>query len=320
RHGWDVQAEWICHGPGVVPALGIIIDTFTQPGDRVVVQPPVYYPFFRLLRQRQRQIVHNPLRWTGTRYEMDLADLERHFAEGVRMLILCSPHNPVGRVWTRDELMALGELCDRYDVLVVADEIHGDLVYAPHRHTPFASLSERLAARTLTCVAPSKTFNLAGLHTSCVIASAPSLRQRYEEALQTLSLGSINVFGLTATEAAYRHGGPWLAALLRYLEGNVDYLQAFLQNQVPEVRMVRPEGTYLVWLDCQGLGFTDDAALHQFWLKEAKLALDPGDIFGPGGEGFMRINIGCPRVLLEEALHRLAAAVANRRASTGQSR
>ncbi|SFU51463.1 MalY/PatB family protein [Alicyclobacillus macrosporangiidus] len=315
RHGWSVDPAWICHAPGVVPAIGFLIDALTEPGDRVIVQPPVYYPFYRLLRQRDRQIVYNPLRCVNGRYEMDYDDLEARLAEGAKMLLLCSPHNPVGRVWSADELRRLGALCQRYGVLVVADEIHGDLVYRPHVHTPYASLGEAFAAQSVTCVAPSKTFNLAGLHTASVIIPNPELRRRYQEVIARAAVGSVNVFGLTATEAAYREGGPWLEALLSYLEGNLDLLTSFVAERMPELKVIRPEGTYLAWIDCRGLGISDPQALQAFWLREAKVAFDQGYIFGPGGEGFVRINVGCPRVQLKACLERMADAVERHRAA-----
>ncbi|MCL6517580.1 MalY/PatB family protein [Alicyclobacillus sp.] len=317
RHGWRVEPEWICHAPGVVPAIGFLIDALTEPGDRVVVQPPVYYPFYRLLQQRDRQIVHNPLRLRDGRYEMDYDDLERRLRDGARMLILCSPHNPVGRVWTEPELRRLGELCQHYGVLVVADEIHGDLVYAPHVHTPYASLGEAFKLHSVTCVAPSKTFNLAGLHTASVIIPDPEVRRRYLDAIGRAAVGSANVFGIAATEAAYREGGPWLDALLAYLEGNLDLLQSFVAERMPELVVHRPEGTYLAWVDCRGLGIADPQALQAFWLTEARVAFDQGYIFGPGGEGFVRINVGCPRAQLVECLERMASAVERRRAGRG---
>jgi cysteine-S-conjugate beta-lyase len=311
RHGWDVHHNWLARSPGVVPALSLCVTAFTQPGDKIVVQPPVYYPFFWAVENNGRRLVRNPLAFEDGRFRMDLDDLEQKIDSRTRMLILCSPHNPVGRVWTREELERLGDICVRHDLLVVSDEIHMDLVYSSHRHVPFASLSSALAERTITCLAPSKTFNIAGLTTSLVVASNPSLLSRYNAALMASGLGIANLFGTVALEAAYRGGAEWLDQLLEYLGGNVALAEEFIAERIPPLRFVRPEGTYLALIDCRDLNF-GQAALDEFFLRTARVYFDSGPMFGEECTGFERINFGCPRALLREALERMERAVAGR--------
>ncbi len=309
RHGWPVEPDWIVTTPGVVPALNMLVRTFVAPGQKVVVQPPVYYPFYTAIANNAAETVRNPLVYADGRYSMDYAGLEALLAEpDVAMLILSSPHNPVGRVWTPDELRRLGELCLVHDVLVVADEIHGDLIYPGQRFTPWAALGEDLAANAVVCTAPSKTFNLAGLATSNIIITNPELRVRFERTLNSNGLHGINTFGMVALEAAYRDGEEWLAQVMDYIAGNLRYLQDYLAAHLPQISVVEPEGTYLVWLDCRGLGLGKDE-LEQLMLGEARVFLDEGYVFGPEGEGFERINIACPRSILVEALDRIKTAV-----------
>ncbi|WAH44224.1 pyridoxal phosphate-dependent aminotransferase [Alicyclobacillus fastidiosus] len=307
RHGWTVEREWIASATGVVPALTVIVQAFTQEGDGVLIQPPVYYPFKRVIRAWGRNVVENPLVYRNGHYEIDFDDLEEK-AKEARVMFLCSPHNPVGRVWREDELRRIGEICLRHQVLVVADEIHADLVYSGFHHTPFASLSEQFAAASITCAAPSKTFNLAGLNTAYVVVPNAALKSRYELMLAKASMASVNVFGAHALAAAYREGGPWLDALMDYLEGNLRYLKDFVGRHIPELKVIEPQGTYLVWVDCRALGF-ERAALDHFFVHEAGLALDEGHLFGEEGVGFQRINIACPRSVLEQGLQQLNEAV-----------
>lgn len=309
RHGWTIEPEWIVPTPGVVPALNMLVRTFAGPGQRVIIQPPVYYPFYTAISNNGAELARNPLRYADGRYTMDFADLEAQLSQpGVAMLILCSPHNPVGRVWTPEELRRLGELCLAHDVLVVADEIHGDLIYPGRRFTPYATLDEQFAANAVVCTAPSKTFNLAGLATSNIIISNPELRVRFERTLNNNGLHGVNTFGMVAMEAAYAHGEEWLAQVMDYIGGNLRFLRDFMAQHLPQIHVVEPEGTYLVWLDCRRLGL-DKAALERLMLDEARVFLDEGYIFGPEGEGFERINIACPRSILIEALQRIKAAV-----------
>ena len=308
RHGFTVLAEWLQHSPGVVAGLSLIVHTFSMPGDKIIVQPPVYYPFSRVIAGLGRTIVENPLLFDGTRYEMDFEDLEAKAAAGAKMIILCSPHNPVGRVWTPDELQKLGEICLRHNVLVVSDEIHSDLLFLGVRHTPFASLSESFAQNSITCIAPSKTFNLAGLATSVIIIPNADLGARYAATMDQFHLNGANTFGATALQAAYTHGDAWVDDLRAYLQGNLDYMTQFMEERIPEIKVIKPEGTYLVWIDCRALGL-DDKALDAFFLERAKMALDEGHIFGTGGSGFQRVNLACTRATLEKAMNSLQSAV-----------
>lgn len=308
RHDFTVEKEWLVFCPGIVPALSMIVEAFTDPGDKIIIQPPVYYPFSNAVKRHKRTLVENPLAFDGKRYTMDFTDLEQKIGPDVKMLILCSPHNPVGRVWTKEELLRLGELCVKHDVLVVADEIHGDLVRKAYRHTPFASLSESFAQQSITCTAPSKTFNLAGLQASHVIIPNERHRRTFKTIMETLAVGLTNSFALPAVEAAYRHGAEWLDQLLDYLEANIQFLTTFCEQNIPQIKVIQPEGTYLVWLDFRSLALTAKE-LEFLMQKKAKVALDEGYIFGTGGEGFERINVACPRSTLEEGLMRITKAV-----------
>jgi len=317
RHGWEVKRDWLSRSPGVVPALSLCISAFTGPGDKIVIQTPVYRPFFSSVENSGRRLIRNSLKFENRRFAMDLDGLESQIDARTRMLILCSPHNPVGRVWTREELERLGKICAARDLLVVSDEIHGDLALEGHRHTPFASISEELASRTVTLLAPSKTFNIAGLSTSVVIASNPKLLGLYEAQMQSLGLTMGNVFGITALEAAYALGREWLEELLVYLKGNVDFAEEFVAGRIPGVRLIRPEGTYLALLDCRDLGL-EQPALNEFFLRKAKVYLDDGTIFGGELAGFERMNLACPRSLLRRALENIETAVKELRSPSGK--
>lgn len=308
RHGWEIRKEWIAFSPGVVPALSMALLAFTQPGDKVVIQPPVYYPFFNVIGGRGRTILENPLIFENGRFSMDLDDLERKLDPSVKVIFLCSPHNPVGRVWARDELERLGRICVENDILIVSDEIHSDIIFSGSRHIPMASISEEIARRTLTCISPSKTFNIAGLSTSAVIIPDPGIRANYQRVVDFLHIDSGNVFGTLALEACYNLGEPWLEELLEYLEGNLDFTEDFLAKNLPGISLVRPEGTYIPLLDCRSLSMTGPE-LQKFLVDRARVALDGGDWFGTGGEGFARINIATPRSLLQEGLERISRAV-----------
>lgn len=312
RHGWKIEREWICHCPGVVSALSFLIDTFTEPGDAVIVQSPVYYPFARAVKNGGRRVLDNPLKLVDGAYRMDLAGLKAQLDDKVKMIFLCSPHNPVGRVWTREELKELADLCLEHHILIVSDEIHADLLFQGAHHTCFGTLGPEVEENLILCNAASKTFNLAGLKTSNIIIPNEKLRKAFTATLNKYNVGSGNVFGLVATEAAYRYGEPWLEELKTYLQGNLDYMLEFMKERLPQIPIIPPEGTYLVWMDFHALGM-EDKELEQFCIKEAKIAFDPGYEFGEGGSGYMRANIACPRVLLKEALENLAKAVEARR-------
>jgi cysteine-S-conjugate beta-lyase len=310
RHGWEIRKEWIHFSPGVVPALNLFVQTFSEPGDRVIVQQPVYYPFMSAIRNNGREITNNPLILEQGRYRMDLVDLEQKARDSrAKLLILCSPHNPVGRVWKESELKQLGDICLANDILVISDEIHCDLVYPGSRHIPFASITDNYLMNSITCLSPSKTFNLAGLQTASLIIAKPEHQDKYRHTVERLGLPWPNLFGCEALTAAYSHGGPWLDALIEYITGNLRFLEEFLKSNMPGVDLIEPEGTYLVWLDFRKLG-VDKEPLKILLRDNAHVALDHGYIFGsPAGDGFERINIACPRKVLEEALTRIEAAI-----------
>lgn len=309
RHDWSgIQRDWICFSPGVVAGFNMTIQAYSHPGDKVILQPPVYYPMKNAIFNNGRQMVENPLKIVNGRYVMDYEDLEKKIDGRTKMIILCSPHNPVGRVWTRSELEQLVEVCERKDIVIVSDEIHLDLILGKIKHTPTAIVSEKAMQRTVTLVAPSKTFNVAGLTNSAVIIPNKKLRDAFLNVLQNNSVGGGNIFGAVAQEAAYAHGEPWLEELLVYLRGNLKYFEDFLAEKIPVLKVYPLEGTYLAWVDCTSLGM-DDASLKEFMLKKAKLWFDEGTMFGSGGSMFMRINIACPRSMLKMALERLEKAV-----------
>ena len=308
RNGWEVKKEWIVFSPGVVPALWHIVRTFCSPGEKVILQSPVYYPFYKVIEDNGCQVINNRLINNGGRYEMNFEELERQAVDSsVKMMILCSPHNPVGRVWTNEELLRVSEICLANDVLLVSDEIHSDLVYRPNVHTPAARLSEELMMNTITCMAPSKTFNLAGVQVSDVIVPDRRLRRRLAGSLKSAGVMP-NVFGLAAQTAAYNEGEEWLEQLLEYLSGNLDFMEKFIASELPEVKFRRPEGTYLAWLDFSGYGFTTEE-LQNRMKNKAGVALDDGYIFGDGGEPCQRINFACPRSVLIKAMERLRKGV-----------
>lgn len=309
RFGWETQRSWLVTTPGVVFAIAIAIRAFTQKGDAILIQQPVYYPFANKVTENDRQLVVNPLVLKNGRYEMDFADMERKIADNhVKMLLLCSPHNPVGRVWTKEELLRVGEICQKYGVLVVSDEIHADFIYAGHTHRVFASVKSEFADFTITCTAPSKTFNLAGLQNSNILIPNRQLRHAYKKELSACGCGGTNCMGMAACQAAYEAGADWLEQLKQYLAGNLAYIRQFLREKLPDIALIEPEGTYLVWLDLRKLGLTEQQQ-RQLIVQDAKLWLDTGTLFGQGGEGFERINIACPRATIEQAMQRLERAV-----------
>ncbi len=308
RHNWTIEKDWITFCPGVVPALHIIVQNFTSPGDKILIQPPVYYPFMSVIEKNGREIAYNPLQFKNGRYTMDFDDLEKKIDPSVKMIILSNPHNPVGRVWTKDELSKLGEICLKHNILVVSDEIHFDLVYKGNVHTPFAAISDEFAENSITCTAPSKTFNLAGLKTSNIIIPNKEYREKFTKAVEDAFISMTNTFGVTALIAAYEEGDEWLDQLMDYLQENLNFLKEYIQTQIPEVKVIEPEATYLVWLDCRQLGL-EAKELEHVIQKQGKVAFDEGYIFGKEGEGFTRINIACPRDLLKEGLKRFSQAV-----------
>lgn len=308
RHGWEIDTGDVCFSPGIVPALNMCVMEFSEPGDRIVVQPPVYFPFFTAVTNHKRELVYNELVKKEGNYEMDFDHLEGLFREGTKLFFLCHPHNPVGRAWTREELERLAGLCIKYGVMVISDEIHSDLLLFGNRHIPFASLGKEVADLTLTCMAPSKTFNLAGLYTSMVIVTNPEVRKRYERILDVVHVGGDNILGQVALEAAYTQGHDWLDQLLGYLEGNYTLLRNRLLEGAPEIGISPLQATYLAWLDFTYLGL-DEQGLREFIIQRARLGLNDGPMFGPGGTHHQRLNIATPSKVLLEGVDRLIAAV-----------
>lgn len=314
RHHLTLQPEWMTCTPGIVFALSIAVRAFTQKGDAVLIQPPVYHPFSRAILRNKRTLVENPLVLKDGHYEMDLEDLEQKVLdEHVKLMILCNPHNPVGRVWTREELTALADICLRHHVYVISDEIHGDFVWQGHEQTPYASISEEACLHSMMCTAPSKTFNLAGMATSNLFIPDPEMRRKFRSELLDVGQENMNRLGLFACRAAYEDGGEWLDQLIGYLAGNLALVRDFCKNRVPQIQLVEPEGTYLAWLDCRELGMTDDE-LMAFFSDDAKVWLDPGTHSGEQGSGFMRFNLGSSRSVIAQALDQIEAAWKKRNA------
>ena len=307
RFGWDIRKEWISFSPGVVAGLTVGIETFSKPGDGVVVMPPVYFPFFDCVKGTKRKMIENPLKLENGRYTFDLEDLKAKIDKNTKLLLLCNPQNPGGMAWTREELTALTNICLDNNIMIIADEIHSDLVYKGHKHIPLASISEDVASNCMISMAPSKTFNVAGLASSLVIIPDKTKFARFERALSIGHLGMGNIFGSIALEAAYTHGDNWLDQMLDYLWNNYLLLEEFINTKLPKVKVMRPEATYLVWLDFTAYGMKNEE-LMKFTMEKAQLALNDGARFGTGGDGWMRINTGCPRSVLEEALNRLEKA------------
>lgn len=308
RHSWTIEKEWICHSPGVVTALSLAVQAFTKPGDKVIVQPPVYYPFMKVTETNDREVVYNPLVNRNGSYEMDFEDLISKIDESVKLLMLCNPHNPGGFVWNKEDLQHLGDICMEHGILVISDEIHSDLVFKKGSHIPFASLSEQFAQNSITCTAPSKTFNLAGLQTSNIIIPNEGLREKFTTETERNSIGMPNSFGPVATEAAYTHGGPWLEDVLEYVEGNLKFVTDYFADNIPALKVLPLEATYLAWIDCTELGMTPEE-LETFFLSKAHVALNQGKAFGPGGEGFVRMNLACSRSIVEKASKQIKDAV-----------
>lgn len=304
RFQWKIEDRWIISTPGVVFALATAVRTYTEPGDGILIQQPVYYPFERVISRNGRVPVISRLIGGTEQYEMDFIDMERKIREqNVKMMILCSPHNPVGRVWKKEELEQLGTLCEKYGVTVVVDEIHCDFVRKGYKHVPFGTL-EPFGKKAVICTAPSKTFNLAGLQASNIIIADPVLRRKFVTELNAQGMFGAGLYGLAACQTAYETGEEWLEQLLDYLEGNYQYIKTYLQEKLPKVRLTELQGTYLIWMDFRAYGYTDQE-LNRIMQKEAKLWLDDGPMFGQGGSGFMRLNLATPKSLVEDAMERL---------------
>jgi cysteine-S-conjugate beta-lyase len=308
RYGWKIDREMISSSPGVVSGVTMLIMALSEPGDKVIVQPPVYFPFFSIVKGSDRKIVENPLILKDGRYCFDFENLEKSIDGNTKLLILCSPHNPGGMVWKSEELKELGSICLKNGITIISDEIHSDLVFKGYRHTPLPLISDELANNCAVCMAPSKTFNIAGLSTAMVIIPNKNLRIKYKKVVHTLHIEGGNIFGNIATEAAYQHGAEWLTQLMDYLDGNYRFLESYISENLPLIKIMKPESTFLVWLDLNAYGLSE-SEMAKILVYNAGVALNPGSRFGTGGEGFFRLNFGCPRSVLEEGLVKIAKAL-----------
>jgi cystathionine beta-lyase len=310
RHGIEIKKEWIVTTDGVVDALKIAILAYSKPGDNVVIQTPVYYPFYNIIKSNGRMIIKNSLKFENRNYSMDFDDLEKKLSlKRTKLFILCNPHNPVGRVWKREELEKLVQLCIKHNVLLLSDEIHSDLVFSPNKHIPIFSISQDIKEGSLTFYAPSKTFNLAGLKASFAVIPNEQLRTEYKNVIESLSSDNLNIFGMVAAKVAYERGEDWLDDLLNYLRANIDYVYDFFNEKLPKVKLQKPEGTYLMWLDFRAYG--DEQKVKDILVNKAKVGLEEGSIFGEEGKGFFRMNIGCPISMLKDACNNIYDAFKN---------
>lgn len=309
RHNWNIKKEWIVYSPGIVTGLNLIVKALNQVGDKIIIQTPVYYPFFRAIENNGFRVLRNPLKFENGKYKMDFEDLEKKLKDKrVKTLILCSPHNPVGRVWTKEELKKLGDLCLENGVTVVSDEIHSDIIYKENEHTTFGAISKDFENNSIVCISASKTFNLAGLRTSSLIIPNKELRRKVINVIESIGNAEPNAFSECASVAAYNNGEQWLSELMDYLKENLNFMKKYISENMPYVKVIEPEGTYLAWLDFSALKM-DPRELHEFILKKAKVWLDEGYIFGDEGNGFERINLACPRSILKEGLERINKAI-----------
>ncbi len=309
RHNWLIEKEWICFSPGIVPALHLCTLAFTRPGDSIIVQPPVYFPFFGAVENHGRNLVFNQLVEKNGIWTMDLDSLASMVNETTKMIIVCNPHNPVGRAWSYEELEKLAAICLEKNILILSDEIHCDLVLPGYLHTPMAKISQKIADITVTCIAPSKTFNLAGLATSSLIIQNPVLRKYFNKKIESLHTGNGNIFGTVASIAAYSGGYQWLNELMEYLDKNVDFVRRYCSELIPEIIPCQPEATYMIWLDCRKFGM-NGKELQDFFVHRAGIGMNEGSTFGPGGEGFMRMNIGANHQTVARAMEQIEKAVA----------
>ena len=310
RHGWKIEKNWIDISPGVVPALSAAVLAYSNPGDEIIVQTPVYFPFFHAIKGNSRVQVHNPLRLTNGRYCMDLEDLKRKITGRTKMIFLCNPHNPGGSVWSKEELLSLASICIDHNILIISDEIHSDLVLYGNKHIPMASLGQEVSDRTVTLMSSSKTFNTAGLAMSINIVSSEKMRKRLNDIMSSFHLNLGNIPGFIAMEAAYEQGDKWVDELIGYLEMNIDYIEEYLSSHIPQITMVKPQGTYLVWLDFRKLGL-ENGQLTDLLINESHLGFSDGILFGEEGRGFYRFNIACPRATIEKALINLKGTIEN---------
>ncbi|MBS4220877.1 pyridoxal phosphate-dependent aminotransferase [Bacillus sp. FJAT-49711] len=307
RHHWDIEPSWLMYSHGVVPSIGTAIQAFTELGDKVLLQSPVYTPFFNMIESNMREVVNSPLVLKNGRYEIDFVDFEEKLKSGVKLFLLCSPHNPSGRVWSKDELVKMAELCREYGVIIVSDEIHADIVAPPHKHIPICSLDPSYSDFIATFMAPSKTFNLAGLQASFIVVQNTDMKKKLADIQKKEGFHTLNTFGIIAMEAAYQHGEKWLDDALAYIKENIEILKMGIEKELPKLEVIEPEGTYLVWVDCRKTGLSEKE-LRERLIEKGGLAVNFGNSYGPGGEGFIRINTACPRSIIEEGIVRLKKA------------
>lgn len=306
RYSWEVNPESFIYTSGIVPTISHMIQAFTEPGDEVIIQTPVYYPFYDVIEKNGRIILKNSLKRVEDQYEMDYDHLESLITEKTKVLLLSHPHNPVGRVWKQEELEKVAQICKKHDLLVISDEIHADLLFDGQKHIPIASINEDMAMRTLTCLAPSKTFNLAGIQASYAVVIDPNKRLKLKQFIQS-TFSSINIFSQAATEAAYRHGEEWLSELMDYIQQNYEFVEQYFKEHMPKIKPIKPEGTYLLWIDFEELGMPEKER-NEWLLHEAKVAFNHGPIFGPEGEHFERMNLACSKDTLAKALKQMKQA------------
>jgi len=308
KQNWKIKREWLSYIPGIVKGIGFVIQCFTKPGDKVIIQPPVYHPFRIVPESMKREVVNNPLKLVNGVYEMDFEQLESVIDEQCKILILCNPHNPGGIVWKKDTLVKLADICAKHNILVISDEIHAEMAYPQFTHHPFATVSDAAANCSITFMAPSKTFNIAGIVTSYSIVPNEKIRQEFYEFLEAGELGDGTIFAYTATEAAYTYGAEWLQQMRMYVMENVRFVDEFFKTKLPKIKVYPPQASFLVWLDCRDLKLSQEDLVHLF-LDKAGILLNDGSMFGPGGEGYMRLNVGCPRSVLDKALNALKKAI-----------
>jgi cystathionine beta-lyase len=311
RHQYDIDSAWISYVPGVIPGINIGINAFSEVGDKILIQSPVYPPFYSIVNNSGRIVVNNKLSYKNGRYEIDFDLLEKQLSDEVKIMLICSPHNPVGRVWTKDELTKISQLCLKYNVMVISDEIHGDIVYSKHKQICFASISEEARNNSAICISPAKTFNIPGVSIASTIISNPKLYQKYKRtSTALLGSGVHDIFAILAGEAAYTHGEQWLEQLLIYLESNSDHLEKHFADNIKRIKYIKPEGTYLAWLDCRRLEIKAED-LRDYFINFTRLELNDGISFGEGGKGFLRFNFACPRIMVNEALERIEGMLGN---------
>ena len=308
RYGWNINPNWLIFSPGVIPTISILIQEMTKENDKIMIQEPVYSPFNSVVKQNKRELVISPLtKLEDGNYVMDYEDIEAKIKD-VKVFILCNPHNPVGRVWTKEELKKLGDICIKHNVLVISDEIHSDIIFKNHKHIPFGSISKEFEQNSITCMAPTKTFNIAGLQTSQVILPNKEHYQILDNAFIRLDIRRNNAFSLVATEAAYNNGEEWLNEYLEYIEGNMDFAINYINENIPSLKVRKPQGTYLLWVDFSETGLSDEE-IAKALVDKGKVALNSGESFGIGGKGYQRINLACPRVMVEDGLSRIKKAI-----------